>query len=308
MNRTVLTLMVAGTALAYAAGTLAEAVAEPWRAPLLWAGIALALGSFALFYARFVEPSWIRVTKKTVALGVPGLRIAVVGDFHVGPHKRRAFVERAVAKINALRPDIVLLVGDFLFDHAADVAETEPLKGLRSPLGTFAVLGNHDSGAHGKHAQEEEHDRSEDVVAFLSPLGVTFLRNRSVAVTHGGKTFHVAGTDDVWMRSHDVAAAFREVPADAPIVLLAHNPDIILDPSSHRAALIVSGHTHGGQVRLPLYGSLTGLPTELNNKFDRGLFPVAEGCTLAITHGIGETFLPLRFLAHPEILLLETEE
>lgn len=307
INRAVLTLMAAGASLSYALGTISEGLADPARSIVLWCGIGTALFSLGLFYARFVEPSWIIVTKKKVHVrGIHGLRVAVVGDFHVGPHKKDAFVRRAAAIVNAQRPDIILLVGDFLFDHASDVSHVAPLKDLKAPLGVYAVLGNHDSGAHGKHATPTEHDRSDDVVDFLTPLGVTFLRNRSVPLEFRGHRFHVAGTDDVWMRTHSVADALADVPADAPTILLTHNADAILDDAAHRADLIVSGHTHGGQVRLPFFGSLTRLPQELSKKFDRGLFPITPTCTLAITHGIGETFLPLRFLARPEVLLLET--
>lgn len=307
INRTVLVLMAAGASLSYSLGSISEGLADPARSVVLWCGIATALFSLGLFYARFVEPSWIVVTRKKVHVrGIHGLRIAVVGDFHVGPHKQARFVERAVATVNALRPDLVLLVGDFLFDHASDVSHVAPLKGLRAPLGVFAVLGNHDSGAHGKHATPTEHDRSDDVVNFLTPLGVTFLRNRSVAVEFRGHHVRVAGTDDVWMKTHDLAEALADIPADTPTILLTHNADTVLDAAAHRADLVVSGHTHGGQVRLPFYGSLTALPQKLNKKFDRGLFPLSDTCTLAITHGIGETFLPLRFFARPEVLLLET--
>ncbi len=308
LNRAVLVLMVAGAALAYAAGTVSEAMTDDRaQMALLWAGIVSALASLALFYARFVEPSWIIVTRRRVACGLPtGLRIAVVGDFHVGPHKRERFMERVVARVNSLRPDVILIVGDFLFDHLAELEPLAALGSLRAPLGTFAVLGNHDSGSHGSTAPHMEHDRSDDVVRFLEPLGIRFLRNTSTVVEHRGRRLCIAGTDDVWMHTHDVGAAFTSAPADAPCILLSHNPDVILDTSSHRANLIVSGHTHGGQVRLPFFGSMTKLPQKLNKKFDRGIFEVAPNCRLAITHGIGETFLPLRFLARPEVLLVET--
>ncbi len=307
INLAVLTLMSACAALAYATGTLAEAYGGARGVFLLACGVVMALAALMLFYARFVEPSWIIVTRRRVACGMPpGLRIAVIGDFHVGPYKRAAFLRRVVRRVNALSPDLILLVGDFLFDHAADTAHLAPLEYLRSPLGTFAVVGNHDSGAHGDHAHDAAHDRSDDVERFLTPRGVQFLRNGWTVVGDGAREICIAGVDDVWMRSHDMEAAFRARQAGMPTILLAHNPDVILDTSSHRANLIVSGHTHGGQVRLPFYGSLTALPQKLSKKFDRGIFPVTPTCTLAITHGIGETFLPLRLFARPEILLIET--
>ena len=309
-DTSVFALMAGGVAWGYAAALLAESVATPWLGTaLLASGLAAATGSLLLFYARFVEPSWIRVTRKTVRLpGAPGLRIAVIGDFHVGPYKRAAFVERAIERVNRLRPDLVCLVGDFLYDHHEEVEHLEPLARLRAPLGAYAVVGNHDSS--GDHmpgmASRSTRDRSDDIEAFLAPLGVTFLRNRSVTVEHRGARVHVAGIDDLWMPSCNLHAALKGVPRGEPCVLLSHQPDIILDPASHRAGLVLSGHTHGGQVRFPLLGALH-IPQRLNKKFDRGIFPLTPNSTLAITHGIGETIVPLRFLAHPEILLLETE-
>jgi predicted MPP superfamily phosphohydrolase len=306
INKTVLVLMAAGASVAYALGSISEGLPDPARSIVLWCGIACALLSFGLFYARFIEPSWIVVTRKKIDLrGLHGLRIAVVGDFHVGPHKQDAFVRRAAAVVNAEKPDIILLVGDFLFDHASDVAHLAPLRDLRAPLGTYAVLGNHDSDTHGPHATAPANDRSDDIERFLTPLGVTFLRNRSVTHEFRGHRFCVAGTDDVWMKTHDLAAALKDIPADLPVILLTHNADATLDAAAARASLIVSGHTHGGQLRLPFFGPLTKLPQKLSKKFDRGLFPLSSTCTLAITHGIGETFLPLRFFARPEVLVLE---
>lgn len=307
LNRTVLALMAAGAATAYGVATVGEAFGDPrLRVGFVAAASLPALGALLLFYARFVEPSLIVVTRKRVRLGTKKpMRVAVVGDFHVGPYKRAAFVDRAVRKINSLGPDLVLLVGDFLFDHEADVEHLRPLRNLRAALGTFAVIGNHDSDAHGEHAREARHDRSADVAACLEACGVRLLRNASRTVEFAGGTVAVAGIDDLWMESCDLGAAYKGVPTGAPCILLSHQPDVILDPAAHRATLIVSGHTHGGQVRLPFHGSLQPLPQKLSKKFDRGIFPVAPGCTLAITHGIGETFLPLRLFAHPEILLLE---
>lgn len=306
LNLAVLTLMSACAALAYAMLTIAESLDDPLQTILLACSVVTALGAFILFYARFIEPSWITVTRHRIVFPIHGLRIAVIGDFHVGPYKRTAFMRRVVRRINALSPDIILLIGDFLFDHTADVTHLAPLEHLRAPLGTFAVMGNHDSGAHGIYGQHHPHDRTNDVERFLSPLGVQFLRNSWTVVGDDDRAMCIAGVDDIWMQSHDVEAAFSGRTAGLPTILLAHNPDIILNDASHRAELIVSGHTHGGQVRLPFFGSLTKLPQKLNKKFDRGIFPITETCTLAITHGIGETFLPLRMFAKPEILLLET--
>lgn len=309
-NLSVLTLMVAGVSVGYAAAELAEGIIDPGTVlALRLLALSGALFSLFLFYARFVEPFWIAVTRYRAPFPVAGLRVAVIGDFHVGPHKKDRFVRKAVQRTNRLKPDLVLLVGDFLFDEHADVEHLEPLRHLHARLGVFAVTGNHDSGSH--HVPRNKHhvgprDRTGDLDAFLTSFGIRFLRNASATVGHGDASFAIAGVDDLWMESCDLRKTFAGVKKGEPCLLLSHQPDVILDPASHRADLIVSGHTHGGQMRLPWWGSLSHMPQRLSKNFDRGIFSVGKGTTLAITHGIGETFVPLRLFARPEIMVLET--
>lgn len=300
-------LSVAGAALTLAAG-----------ADALWARVALrilaahgVLAAFCVAYARLIEPRWIAVTRRTIRFPTERpLRIAVIGDFHVNESKNDRFLARAAARCNALEPDLVLLVGDFVFDHRSDIAPLAELGNLRARCGVFAVVGNHDSSSDHlpghRTGHRRELDRSDDLQRLLEPLGIRFLRNASTSIDHGGERVVVAGIDDVWMETCDLRAALKGVPNGAPTILLSHNPDIILDPASHKAHLIASGHTHGGQVRLPWLGPLCALPQRLSKKFDRGIFGVTPACTLAVTHGIGEMHVPLRLFARPEILLLET--
>lgn len=309
-NLSILTMMVAGVSVAYAAAELAEGAIDPGTIlALRLFSLAGAMFSLFIFYVRFIEPFWIVVTRYRVPFPVAGLRIAVIGDFHVGPHKQDRFVRKAVQRTNRMKPDLVLLVGDFLYNEHADVEHLEPLRHLHARLGVFAVTGNHDSGSH--HVPRGSHyrsplDRTDDLDAYLATLGIRFLRNASITVGHGEETIVIAGVDDLWMESCDLRKALAGVKKGDACLLLSHQPDVILDPASHRADLIVSGHTHGGQMRLPWWGSLSHMPQRLNKNFDRGIFAVGKGTVLAITHGIGETFVPLRLFARPEIMVLET--
>jgi predicted MPP superfamily phosphohydrolase len=309
-NSGVLTLMVAGVSVSYAAAELAEGIVDHGTIlALRLFALSSALFSLLLFYARFIEPFWISVTVHRVTFPVAGLRIAVIGDFHVGPHKQDRFVAKAARRVNRLKPDLVLLVGDFLYDHRAQVEHLEPLRHLHARLGVFAVAGNHDSSSHhvpgGAHSTQDP-DRTGDLDRFLTSLGIRFLRNTSVKVGHGDEALAIAGVDDLWMESSDLRRTLKDVNKGEPCILLSHQPDVILDPASHRADLIVSGHTHGGQMRLPWRGSLSHMPQRLSKNFDRGIFSVGKGTILAITHGIGETFVPLRLFTRPEIMVLET--
>lgn len=311
-NTTLWILCIAGVSVATASTMLALSSGEPWlRFPLLLLAIMGIFATCCLLYARFVEPLWIIVTKRSVPFPTRNaLRIAVIGDFHVHEKGDERFIAKAVDYCNAQTPDLVLLVGDFLCDHQSDIRPLAALKHVQARHGVFAVVGNHDSSKHhlpGKDALHHGHpDRSDELERLLEPLGITFLRNRSITIEHDGETVCIAGIDDLWMESCNLHKALEDSTHDMPTILLSHNPDIILDPQSHTASLIVSGHTHGGQVRLPWLGPICALPQRLNKKFDRGIFAVSPTCSLAVTHGIGETHIPLRFCARPEILLLTT--
>ncbi len=270
------------------------------------------LGLIIVFYGSFIEPQIIVVTHHTVHFPIDeSLKIAVIADTHVGPYKNAAFLERAVRTINAQLPDLVIMPGDFLYDENTDITALAPLAKLRAPLGVFAVIGNHDAGHFlsvlvNHHVPYEERDRSDEVEAYLEQLGITVLRNESYILNLAHGKMAVAGTDDVWSASHSLSGALMDVPDDMPLILASHNPDIILNTDSHRAELIISGHTHGGQIRLPFIGPVPPMPDRLGRAYDQGLFFVDTDTTLAITRGIGETLARARLLAWPEVMVLET--
>ncbi len=263
---------------------------------------------FVILYGSFIEPQIIVVSRGAVDIGiVKPVTVALISDLHVGPYKGSRFVRRVVARINELHPDIVVIAGDFVLDEeisAAGLTPLEGLKDLRSTYGTFAVSGNHDHGIFRYfdflHIQRRDH--AEQLVEFLRSLGITVLLNESVDLKIGTEILSIAGVEDVWSRKTDIVKALSRV--HRPTILLAHNPDIILDDASNQADLIVTGHTHGGQIRLPWYGAISRLPTHLGRKYDQGLFALPSGNTLAITRGIGESGPRARLFAPPEIFLI----
>lgn len=258
-----------------------------------------------LVYCCFVEP-WIIVVKKlTVGMKTEKqVSIAFISDFHVGPYKGRNFMRRIVKKTNALKPDVVLLGGDFLYNYASDPNLLDPLKELYAPLGIFGVMGNHDSGRDVlKGRVTLTKDRTQDVEKVLNGCNVTVLHN-------GWKDIGpiiLAGTDDFWMESYDLGKTLGGIPDGKPVVLLTHNPDAIMDERVHRADLILSGHTHGGQVRLPIIGSVPPIPNALGRKYDRGTFALPKETTLIVSHGVGESMARPRFMTAPEILRIGIE-
>ncbi len=270
-------------------------------------GIAGIAGFLTVFYASFIEPKIIVVTEQTlIQPGAPSLKIAIVSDLHVGPYKGKDFIERAVNRINATLPDIVLFPGDFIFTHSAKLTDLEPLGNLHAPMGVFAVLGNHDLGEYLSLFGRRYTGLSggDHVAAALRKYDVTVLRNISKTIPIADGMVAVAGIDDMWTGHFDLDAAMKETEKSSYSILLSHNPSIVDDPLSMQANLVVSGHTHGGQLRLPGIGPLPELPTTLGNGFDQGLFPMDADTTLAITRGIGESTARPRLLAWPEILLI----
>jgi predicted MPP superfamily phosphohydrolase len=248
----------------------------------------------------FYEASQIRICRTTVALprlprSFEGRTIAVLADFHHGPFVGLPFIRRAVELANALAPDAFALVGDFAH-KGTDTAEQLPpcleaVSQLAAPLGVFAVPGNHDMQNHGQVYRE---------AICQTPL--TDLTNRSVRLSLAGEHLWLAGVDDLWWGRPDLDAALRGVPEGAPVILLSHNPDFAEDTPDRRVGLILSGHTHGGQIYLPLWGSLY-IPSKYGDKYRCGLVQ-GPASQVFVSRGLGEARVPVRFNCPPEINLL----
>lgn len=291
--------LIAAFAIVLACG----AIALPYPAnAFLWALLALHL------YCCFVEP-WIIVVKTVPLVSkIKGpLRIAFVSDFHVGPHKGRGFMRRLAERTNALKPDVILLGGDFLYDYKSDPRLLEPLCALTAPLGVYAVMGNHDSGRDVLNGRiTVTRDRTRDVEKVLSAGGITVLHNEWKELKTPAGSFALAGTDDQWMESYDLGKAMDGIPADLPVILLTHNPDAVLDDRALGADIILAGHTHGGQVRLPWIGAVSPIPNIIGRKYDRGMFSLPKETLLIVSHGAGESTARPRFFTAPEILCVES--
>jgi hypothetical protein len=274
----------------------------PGRLPLaagLGAAALAALAARALWW----EPRRLRV--RTCELSPPrwparldGLRLAVVSDLHAGaPQVSEAAVARVAAAVERLRPDAVVLLGDFVDRDVAGGTDVEPeavARGLapltRLPHGALAVLGNHDWLYDGPR-----------VAAALTAVGVRVLENDAVAVGRGPRRWWAAGVADASTRAPRLDAALTAVPDDEPVVLLSHDPDVFPQVPD-RVSVTLSGHTHGGQVAIP---GLRGLwtPSRHGGRYARG--HVVEGARhLVISRGIGTSRWPVRLGAPPELVLL----
>jgi uncharacterized protein len=201
----------------------------------------------------FWEAAHIRVSRHTVSVpnlspSFTGKTIAVLADLHHGPFVGIDFIRDAVRLTNSLAPDLVALVGDYA--HKGDEAHKqlppclEALSALSAPAGVFAVPGNHDMQRGGALYRE---------LVAATPL--TDLTNASRPVSLGDDRLWLAGVDDLWWGKPDLDRALDGVPSGAAVVLLSHNPDFAEDRPNIRVGLVLSGHTHGGQVYLRGLGS-----------------------------------------------------
>lgn len=273
-----------------------------------WGLAAIALLGWALaVWAFLVEPATLtvrHVTVESAGWSGPPLRIGVISDTHVAaPHTDVARIERLVARMNAERPDVVMLLGDYAGGHEPAAVRAAPerseiLKGveafgaLRSPLGTYGVLGNHDSWFD-----------DAAVAAAMRRGRAVVLENRAVRIERPGGAFWVAGLADMHSPKAPprVSAALAQVTDAAPVVVLTHWPDPFVEVPD-RAALTLAGHTHCGQVNLPVLGRLVHA-SRMSERWACGLYDEG-GRQLFVTGGVGVSILPVRFRAPPEIVIL----
>lgn len=229
-----------------------------------------------------------------------GYTIAQLSDIHLDEYTEPYFLERIVRHVNSLNPDLVLLTGDFvthgafsfLAVHHAAYRCSEILSTLTAPL-RYACLGNHDVAA-----------GAPMVIRALNNYGTPVLVNQYVAIERGGERLWLAGVDDPATRHPDLNLAIPAAPS-APVILMAHEPDfadaVVLHPRFPLIDLMLSGHSHGGQVRLPLVGALILPP--MGEKYVEGYFRFKQ-MHLYVNRGIGTVGLPFRLNCPPEITLL----
>lgn len=256
-------------------------------------GGAALLGGSGYVYGTRLETEWLELERVTVPIrkldvGLEGFRIVLLSDFHLYPTTRLEFIQKVVASARELEPDLVVLTGDFVQQHAEAVFDLAPvLAELSSRHGVFCVLGNHD---HWKGPQI--------VRRGLEREGLSVLNNQGVLLTHDGTPLYLAGVDDYWSGKPDLEAAMEGHAGAVATILLSHEPDPADEYTlDERVTIQLSGHSHGGQVRFPGLGS-PFLPP-FGRKYDLGLYQVRQAW-LYTNRGIGVT-APIRLNCRPEI-------
>jgi predicted MPP superfamily phosphohydrolase len=273
--------------------------------------VKVAVGGLAagLGYGLLVEPRWFAVTHRVMPIrGLPpsldGLRAVQLSDVHHGPWLSLGQVREVVERTNQLVPDLVFLTGDYVHQSAVYIPPAiKELGQLQPKIGTLAVLGNHDWWE-GAALTRAEFARAG--IPLIDNARRTLTPDRRL-LADANEGLCIAGVGDLWEDRPDYDAALGGVPARVPRVLLSHNPDVAEEGqfvrSGHRVDLMVSGHTHGGQIYIPGLGTPV-VPSRYGQKYSQGLVqgPV---CPVLISRGIGLTVLPLRLGVRPEITLLE---
>lgn len=281
-------------------------------------GVGAGLTAATGVYAFDVEPLH-RLVVTSYAPTLPGwdpnlrLRVAVLADFHVcEPFMPFDRVAEIVDATNALEPDLILMLGDYPAGRIAwrrlpltDFARI--VEGLKAPLGTFAILGNHDWWD--DHAVQASRRGPPAVKGLLEARGIPVLENQALRLVHGGRPFWVAGLADqqpferTWMSLNlaDIPCTLAAVTDAAPVILMAHEPDIFMAMPS-RVALTLAGHTHGGQVRL--FGRSPAIRRVYGHDYSYG-HVVQDGRHMIVSGGFGMSRIPVRLGVPPEIVLLE---
>lgn len=264
----------------------------------------LATGVGGVAYSTLTGPWSLRVARQGVSVnglapGYSGLRVLQISDIHHGPRIPGSFVRHVVRCGLSLNPDLVVLTGDYIHnfpEQADEVAEL--LQPLVASVPTVGVLGNHDWYGGGL-----------PVRAALERVGVRMIDNDRCWLAESGELADsgglcLAGVGDLYEDTVDFDAALSGVPDETPRLLLSHNPDVAELPalSSHRVDLMLSGHTHGGQIRLPVIGT-PGVPSRYGQKYARGLVQ-GPNCRVHVSAGVGMSIAPVRFGVPPEINLL----
>jgi len=263
-------------------------------------------------YSGEIARHWIEVTRHDMPLAglspvFDGMKVVQLSDIHMDEYTEPFFLRHVVDRINQMQPDAVLLTGDYvsdgLFGKPYAVRAAWVCAGILKDLKCrqlYAILGNHDVGV-----------GADEVIEALTANGITVLRNTCIPIERAGSRFWLAGTDDPVMGNPDLGLAvphwIRNVPNE-PIVLIVHAPDyanfLLDDPASKAVHLMLSGHTHGGQIRLPFIGPLF-LPN-YGKRYVEGWFHLGERwnpLSLYVNRGIGTVGVPFRLNCPPEIAL-----
>lgn len=247
-------------------------------------------------YITNVEPGFLDITRIDVPLpnllkALDGLTIVQVSDWHLGEWMTLDKMLGIAKQTNDLNPDVIVFTGDFMsYVQPTTISDiTHSVQAFKAREAVLAILGNHD---HWTNAQA--------VIEAVQKAGNTqMLLNANAKIQRGDAVLYIAGVDDIWEKKHDLNKALVDIPDNAAVILLAHEPDYADEVgATKRIGLQLSGHSHGGQFRVPFKGAIA-LPY-LGQKYDMGMYNI-NGMTLYVNRGVGMISPYVRFNCRPEI-------
>lgn len=249
------------------------------------------------YIAPIIEPKKIDITKIDIPIinlptDLENKKIVHISDIHAGPYIRQKYLERVVNTINTLIPDITVITGDFSESDQSDILWcSKVLSQIKSQLGIYAVLGNHDFWNGDKYITET-----------LMNSGINILRNEHKNIKINKNQLYISGIDDCNCGNYDLNKAMSDIPENSIVILLSHRPDIIESINKYKIDLLLCGHTHGGQWQLPFIGPIY-LSSKVGKKHGLG-YSRYKNTIIYTNRGIGSTFIPVRICCKPEITLL----
>lgn len=261
-------------------------------------------------YAYHVEPTWLELNQLTLPVrglgqAFHGLKVAHLSDFHYGDHIPTGYLEDALERTVALKPDVIALTGDFIDRGPQHIHKAAKLlRRLTAPLGVYAVLGNHDFSVHTARGYRKHPGLHETVTKALVNEGIQVLRNHAVRINRGDAGLVVAGVDDLWSLESNPQAALANQCPHTPRIVLAHNPQSVEQFGDCRADLVLSGHTHGGQINWPGLGRV--LLGRKARRWAAGLYS-HNGGHVYVNKGVGFGWR-FRFGVRPEVALFTLQQ
>ncbi len=269
-----------------------------WIRAIMYSGLAIT-GGVGYFSSKRLEKVYVDVPLAGLPKRLDGLKIGVMSDFHAGAFTTREDILQAVGMVNEESPDLITLLGDYVdgaYSRSRENVEKgayvfDALQKLRAPLGVYAVLGNHD---HWTDAGLVRRNLSRPPVAILD--------NQGIDLDNG---LALAGVDDFWEGPSDPSKATTNLSPGSVIIMLSHNPDVNLQlRGDERIRLVMSGHTHGGQIRIPLINWAPWIPCSPKYRCSSGFIRETQHRCTFITKGVGTFFVPIRVACPPDIGVL----
>ncbi|MFC7061380.1 metallophosphoesterase [Halobacillus seohaensis] len=264
---------------------------------MLYSGLGLlGLSGGGYYYAHYIEPEMLSkkihtLTHSNIPRSFNNIKVIQFSDIHLGFHYTVDQFQTLVQNIQAEKPDLILFTGDLVdkphrYSFNSDIPNI--LNQLNAPLGKYWIYGNHDHGGYG----------TEKLEAVMSNGGFTLLKNESTQISYNGESFTLAGLDDVMLGKPDLEGTLGIISEQSFTILLVHEPDIADTVKNYPIDVQLSGHSHGGQIRIPLLGAMVTPPYA--EKYVDGKHTISDQLTLYVSRGIGTTRMPYRFLCKPE--------